>query len=72
MNKCFFIGKLVSDIDFRFIIHNRKNISIARFELELNHKNKITVIGYNEIADFCYSHLNKNDEAILQDKKLSI
>ena len=50
MNKCFFIGKLVSDIDFRFIIHNRKNISIARFELELNHKNKIEIIGYNEIA----------------------
>ena len=66
MNICFFMGKIVTNIDFKFIIHDRKNISIALFKVELNNKSKITVIGYNEIADFCYSKLKKNDNIVLQ------
>ena len=66
MNICFFMGKIVSDINFKFIINDRKNISIAIFEVELNNKSKITVIGYNEIADFCYSRLKKNDNIAFQ------
>ncbi len=66
MNICFFMGKIVSDIDFQFIIHDRKNISIAMFELELKNKSKIIVIGYNEMADFCYSKLKPNDKVTLQ------
>lgn len=66
MNICFFMGKIVSDIDFQFIIHDRRNISIAIFEVELKNKSKITVVGYNELADICYSHLNKDDKIILQ------
>ena len=66
MNICFLMGKIVSDIDFKFIIHDRKNISIAIFEIELNNKSKITVLGYDELADFCYSKLKKNDSITLQ------
>ena len=66
MNICFFMGKIVSEIDFQFIINDRQNISIAIFEVELNNKSKITVIGYNEIADFCYSRLKKNDNIAFQ------
>ena len=66
MNICFFMGKIINDIDFQFIIHDRGNISIAIFEVELNNKSKITVIGYNEMADFCYARLRKNDNIALQ------
>ena len=66
MNICFFMGKIVSEVDFQFIINDRRNISIAIFEVELNNKSKITVIGYNEIADFCYSRLKKNDNIAFQ------
>ena len=66
MNICFFMGKIVSDINFKFIIHDRKNNSIVKFEVELNNKSKIIVIGYNELADFCYSRLKKNDNIALQ------
>ena len=66
MNICFFMGKIVSEINFKFIINDRQNISIAIFEVELNNKSKITVIGYNEIADFCYSRLKKNDNIAFQ------
>ena len=66
MNICFLMGKIVSDINFKFIIHDRKNTSIAIFEVQLDNKSIITVIGYNELADFCYSRLKKNDNIALQ------
>ena len=37
MNLCFVIGKIVSEIEFKFII-NSKNISIAYFKIELINK----------------------------------
>lgn len=66
MNICFFIGKIISDVDFQFIIYDRKNISITIFEIELINKSKITIMGYNELADFCYRYLKKEDKIILQ------
>ena len=64
MNICFLIGKIISEIEFDFIIKNKKiekEISIVRFELELLDKNKIYVIGYNNISDYCYRKLVKGD-----------
>ena len=61
MNLCFVIGKIISDIEFKFIINN-KNISVAIFEIELSNKSIIKVKGYNEIADFCYQKLLKGDD----------
>ena len=60
MNLCFVIGKVVSDIEFKFII-NSKHISVAIFELELSNKSIIKVKGYNEIADICYQNLAKGE-----------
>ena len=56
MNVCFLIGKIVSKIKFDFIL-NGKNISIVRFDMELENCNKIEVVGYDQVADFCYSKL---------------
>lgn len=61
MNICFLIGKIISDIDFKFIVNSKKYYSISIFQIELNNKSVITVKGYNEIADFCYRRLLKND-----------
>ena len=58
MNICFFVGKIISEINFDFIL-NSKNISIARFDIELLNGNTIKVKGYNEIADYCYSTLKQ-------------
>ena len=60
MNECFIIGKILSKIRFDFVL-NSKNISIVEFELEVNNKSIIEIIGYNEIADFCYSKLVMGD-----------
>lgn len=61
MNICFLIGKIISDIDFKFIVNSKKYYSISILQIELNNKSIIKVKGYNEIADFCYRRLLKND-----------
>lgn len=78
MNIIFIQGKIISDIEFEFIINN-KNKSIAIFKLELLNKSIVTVKSYNEFADFCYSklsegenvfiegYLNSNSEIIMED-----
>lgn len=66
MNICFFIGKVISDIEFKFIVDNKSYYAIAIFQIELNNKSVITVKGLNEIADYCYKNLNKNKYCIIK------
>lgn len=60
MNLIFLKGKIVSDVEFKFII-NSKDVSIAIFDVELLNKSIVTVKAYNGQADYCYRKLNKND-----------
>lgn len=68
MNICFLIGKIISNIDFKFIVNSKKYYSISIFQIELNNKSIITVKGYNEIADLCYKNLIKNNYIALYGK----
>ena len=65
MNICFLIGKIISEIEFKFIIQG-KNTAIATFQIELENKSIITVKGYNEIADYCYKDLKNIDTIMIQ------
>ena len=65
MNLCFLKGKIISEIEFNFII-NTKNISIATFEIELLNKSKIKVKAYNELADYCYQKLDQGYVIFIQ------
>ena len=65
MNIVFVEGKIISDIEFNFII-NSTNISIAMFELELLNKSIVKIKAYNELADYCYSKINKNDIVFIE------
>lgn len=60
MNICFIIGKIVSDIEFKFVLES-KYISIVIFKLELSNRSIVTVKTYDEIADSCYQKLQKGD-----------
>ena len=64
MNEVFLIGKIISDIEFEFII-NSKNKAIACFEIETANKQIVRVQSYNRLADFVYSKLNKNDKVFI-------
>ena len=60
MNICFLIGKIVSDVEFKFVLGS-KHISIAIFKLELSNRSIVTVKAHDEIADLCYQKLLKGD-----------
>ena len=64
MNEVFLIGKIISDIKFKFII-NSKNKAIAWFEIETNDKQIVRIQEYNQLADFAYSQLNKNNKVFI-------
>ena len=67
MNIIIILGKIISDIEFKFIIKN-KNKSISIFELELTNNSIVTVKAYNILADYCYSELNKEDIILIEGK----
>lgn len=60
MNKCFLIGKVVSEPIFDFF-YLRSNISICHFFLELNEETIIKIYGVDEIADFIYQRIHINE-----------
>ena len=66
MNICFFIGKIISDIDFKFIVNDKNNTSIAIFKLKVDENCILTIKGYNELADLCYRNLSINNYIALQ------
>ena len=64
MNEAFLIGKIISDIEFKFII-NSKNKAIACFEIETADKQIVRVQAYSKLADFAYSKLSKNNKVFI-------
>ena len=64
MNEVFLIRKLISDIEFKFII-NSKNKAIACFEIKTADKQIVRIQAYNQLADFAYSKLNTNDKVFI-------
>lgn len=66
MNLCFLIGKIINDIEFKFIINNKKYTAISTFKLEVSENCILKVKAYNELADMCYQKLVKADMVGLQ------
>ena len=64
MNEVFLIGKIISNIEFKFII-NSKNKAIACFEIKTADKQIVRIQAYNQLADFAYSKLNKNNQVFI-------
>ena len=64
MNEVFLIGKIISDIEFKFII-NSKNKAIACFEIKTADKQIVRIQAYNQLADFTYSKLDENDKVFI-------
>ena len=64
MNEVFLIGKIISNIEFKFII-NSKNKAIACFEIKTADKQIVRIQAYNQLADFTYSKLYENDKVFI-------
>lgn len=67
MNLCILLGKVISEIEFKFII-NSKNKSIAYFDMELLNKSIIRIEAYSETADYVYRKLKKGQNIIVEGK----
>lgn len=59
MNECFLIGKIITDIDFKFIV-NSKNTAVSEFKIQLINKSEIKIKVFNNLADYCYQKLKIN------------
>ncbi len=68
MNICVFMGKIISEIDFKFIVNNKEIYAIAIFEMELMNGTKLKIKGYNEIANYCYKNYEKNKYVCINGK----
>ena len=58
-NKCFLYGKIVTKVEFKFIIGGIYK-SICKFKLELSNGSIINVNCYDLLADEMYKTLNGN------------
>jgi len=57
MNIVIVSGKIVSEVDFKFIYHKNKqgkHTSIANCKLQVDSNTEMDVYGYDEIADALY------------------
>lgn len=66
MNICFFQGKIISKINFKFVMESDENLScrhtsICYFDVLLNSKTIIMVKAYDNMADLCYRKLKIDD-----------
>lgn len=64
MNLCFLQGKVIGNIEFKFIL-NSPNISVAIFDIELTNKSIVKIKAYDELADYCYSKLKENNQIVI-------
>ena len=74
INLCFLSGKVINEIDLKFIYNSRKktlgkkHISIVKIELELLDGQEIELHAYNELADYVFKNIHKNDFITIKGK----
>lgn len=67
MNVCIVMGKIIEEVDFKFI-YNNKSLSIANSKIQLIDGNQVEIFGLDEKADYMYSNLNENDIILISGK----
>ena len=67
MNKVFLIGKVITQVEFKFIYQSQKTTK-AQFKIELLNKSIISIIGYDDMADYLYRNLAIQDKVLIGGK----
>lgn len=65
MNLVFVIGKIISDINFKFTYKSNKN-AVALFICKLNNGSLVKIKALDNNADYCYANLKKGDFVIIE------
>ena len=72
INLCFLNGKVINEIDLKFIYDRRKktlskkNTSIVKIKLELLDGQVIELYAYNEMADYMFRNIQKGEHIRIQ------
>ena len=77
MNNVFLIGKIISEIEYKFIYdrykfnenyEKYKHVVIAICKVELLNKSIVKIYGYDNTADYMYKNLKVNDNMLIEGK----
>lgn len=68
INICFLRGKVNNNIDLQFVYGSKKVISIVKLELLLDDGQTVCTYGYNEMADFIYRNIVRDDIIFIKGK----
>lgn len=61
INICFLMGKIISEIDFKFFYNSKKHVSIVKFIINTYKENaKVLIKAYDDVADNIYKEYNIN------------
>lgn len=78
MNLVIIYGKIVSEIEFKFIYDRyidcgrvteemkHKHISLARCKVEILNGSVIEIYGYDDIADYMYRNLKEGENIVVE------
>lgn len=67
MNEVFLIGKVIEDIEYKFMIKKQKNAK-AKIELKLIDETKVEVVEYNEQADYTLQNIKIRNNVFVYGK----
>ena len=67
MNEVFLIGKVIEDIEYKFMLKKRKNAK-AKIELKLIDETKVEVVAYNEQADYTLQNIQIRNNVFVYGK----
>ncbi len=67
MNEVFLIGKVIEDIEYKFMLKKRKNAK-AKIELKLIDETKVEVVAYNEQADYTLQNIKIRNNVFVYGK----
>jgi len=65
MNLVFIIGRIISDVNFKFTYKSDKN-AVALFICQLNNGSLVKVQALDNNADYCYANLKLGDFVIIE------
>lgn len=65
MNEVYLIGKIITNIEYKFIVNSKTKKSIAMFEVKTLDKQNIKIKAYNELADVLYRKFNNKDNVFI-------
>lgn len=74
MNLCVLSGKIVNEIDLKFVYNikekrlSKSHTSIVEIELEIAKEQIVKLHAYDEIADLVYKNLKKDDYILIEGK----